>query len=601
MANAEGLPGTGPGAIAVMAVKLSSSSAPGARTTLWFREARWYTDLSVRQNPLGDNAIFQAGSVIPAEDGGIVFSLDSPHGQPGGSVTTSLRISPPVGVARMEGFLAFDADTLLFPSLSVAPSLSGWSEEVQYGVGQIHFILTGPTELSGADPIQIASCTWALSQQAVPGSETVIAASDPQSKNLQDFRYVSLNQSGKVLIDSPAPTPTPGPLLVKDWISYWSGWCNGMLMDTKPLSIQPFALAISLRVGLVSLLCVLISSNCRAQDRVFSLMDSAALPGTQLQVEIRLSELQGFAGGDFTLGFDTTVVSVLDVNKTPVTSDFLVSYGVSPTGRVSISMAAGEGLAMSGAGTIATLELQVAGNAASGTLSVLSVRTARWYDELSVRHTLFGDNNLLAIDAAAPANEPLTLAIGDEGGHAGNVVNLPLTISMGHSAGKVSGDITFNPVLLSFVDLQLSSSFAGWASQLLTGAGTLHFLLTGSTECVDPHNVVIGTVSFTIAESVEPGTTEVGMTGTTISNLEGLSYSHLSSGGTLQVSGPEEPTPSLTLTPSATPTLTPVIDELHPADFNGDSTVDQTDLLLFLEIWRQEVTRPWNNTHLPDW
>jgi hypothetical protein len=220
MASSEGLPATGPGAIALITVELSSSSVPSARTTLWFREARWYTELSVRQNPFGDNAIFQAGSVIPTEDGGIVFSLDSPHGLPGGSVTTSLRISLPVGVARIEGFLAFDANTLLFPSLSLAPSLSGWSKEVQYGVGQIHFILTGPTELSGADPIQIVSCTWDLSQEVVPGSEIVIATSNPQSKNQQDFRYVSLNQSGRVLVDGPVPTPTPGPLLVKDWNSY---------------------------------------------------------------------------------------------------------------------------------------------------------------------------------------------------------------------------------------------------------------------------------------------------------------------------------------------------------------------------------------------
>jgi hypothetical protein len=213
---------------------------------------------------------------------------------------------------------------------------------------------------------------------------------------------------------------------------------------------------------------------------------------------------------------------------------------------------------------------------------------------MSVRHTLLGDNGLLAIDAASPANEPLTLAIGDEGGDAGNVVNLPLTLSMGHSAGRVSGDITFDPLLLSFVDLELTPLFAEWSSQVLLGTGTLHFSLSGSTECVDPLNVEIGTASFSIAENAEPGTTHVGLTGTTISNLEGLSYSHLESGGTIQVAGPAEPTSSPTPSPTSvsTPTPTPTQGELHPADFNGDKTVNSTDLHLFLDAWRQEVTRP---------
>jgi hypothetical protein len=326
-------------------------------------------------------------------------------------------------------------------------------------------------------------------------------------------------------------------------------------------------------------------------------MDAAALPAHQLQVEIRLSELQGFAGGDFTLGFDPTMISVLDVNKTATTDDFMLVHGVPSNGRVSISMAAAEGLVMSGGGTIATLELQVAGNAAMGTLSVISVRTARWYDELSVRHSLLGDNALLTINTSAPANAPLTLAIGNGEGHAGSVVYLPLTLSMGHSAGKMSGDISFDLLSLSFLNLQLSSAFIGWTAQVQLGAGTLHFNLVSNKECVEPGSVEIGTVAFSIVGGVASGTSlPVGLTGTTISNLEGLSYSHYESAGTILVSIPVEPTstptPSPTATATATATPTDIIDNAHPADFNGDGTVDQADLHLFLETWQQEVNRP---------
>ncbi len=332
-----------------------------------------------------------------------------------------------------------------------------------------------------------------------------------------------------------------------------------------------------------------------AQDRVFSIKDSATLPGAQLQIELCLSELQDFAGGDFRISFDPAVISIVNVNKAAATSNFILTYGVPSTGRVSISMAAAEGLVVSGEGTIAILKLQLSGNAVTGTVSVLSVRTARWYDEMSVRHTFLGDNGLLAVDTIPPGNDPLTLALGNDEGEAGGVVNLPLTLSMGHSAGKVSGDITFNPALFSFVDLQFSSLFAGWTSQVQVGTGTLHFNLSSAMECSDPQAVEMGTVAFSISGEAESGTTiPVELTGTTISNLEGLAYSHLVSGGTIQVTTPVEPTSTPSPSPSATTTPTPTAttDELHPADFNGDRTVDQADLLLFLKTWHLEVTRP---------
>jgi hypothetical protein len=199
------------------------------------------------------------------------------------------------------------------------------------------------------------------------------------------------------------------------------------------------------------------------------------------------------------------------------------------------------------------------------------------------------------VDQDPLGDDPLTLELGNGEGDAGNVAHLQLTLSMGHSAGQVSGDLTFDPLLLSFEDFELSSTFAGWTSQVLAGTGTLHVDLRSSTECLDPLNVEIGTVAFSIAAGAVSGSgIPVGVTATTISNLEGLSYSHLNSGGAIQVTGPAEPTPTPTADPTttSTPTPTATIDEVHPADFDGDRTVDQADLLLFLETWRQETNRP---------
>lgn len=232
MASAEGLTAGGPGAIATVTVEMASNSEMGARTALLYRGARWYTELSARQNLLGDNAVFEAGTVTPAEDGGIVFFLDPCHGQPGNIISSGVWVSLPAGVARMEGTLTYDTDTLLSPSLVEAPELTGWSQVVQYESGQIHFIFSGATELSGPDPIQIASCTWMISPDAVLGSQSDIAVNDPQATNLGDFGYLCLGQPNIVAVDVPVPTPTPTatftptatptpePLLVNSWEEY---------------------------------------------------------------------------------------------------------------------------------------------------------------------------------------------------------------------------------------------------------------------------------------------------------------------------------------------------------------------------------------------
>ena len=214
IASAEGLTPGGPGAIATVTVEMASSSMVGTRTALWLSEARWYNDLSVRQRLLGDNAVVEAGLNIPAEDGGIVFSLDSCHGQPGNSITSGVWTSLPAGVARMEAILTYDAVTLLSPSLVLAPSLMGWSKEVHYSSGQIHFIFSGTTELRGPDPIQIASCTWTISPDAVSESESDIAVSNTQASNLDDFGYMCLDGANTVIVDPPVP------LLVNHWEEY---------------------------------------------------------------------------------------------------------------------------------------------------------------------------------------------------------------------------------------------------------------------------------------------------------------------------------------------------------------------------------------------
>ncbi len=222
MASADGLTSQGSGSIALITLALTQNLPTGTRITLCFREARWYNESSIRQSLLGDNSVFQAGTVCPPEDGGIVFYGGLSYGLPGSKVTSDLWISLPVGVARLEGTLMYDPQFLL-PDLSqLVPALTGWSQFIQQDDGQIHFVFSGSNELSGADPIQIASWSWLISPEMETGSSTDILFGNTKTENLLGFRYSSQGQSGRVIADTPQPTvtPTPGPLLVNSWVDY---------------------------------------------------------------------------------------------------------------------------------------------------------------------------------------------------------------------------------------------------------------------------------------------------------------------------------------------------------------------------------------------
>ncbi|MCA9413485.1 MAG: hypothetical protein KC944_19885, partial [Candidatus Omnitrophica bacterium] len=139
--------------------------------------------------------------------------------------------------------------------------------------------------------------------------------------------------------------------------------------------------------------------------------NGAATPGQSVQVPLILSNPSDFAGGDFVLSFDPTVLSILDVDRTDITDDFLVAHGDPGVGLFSISMAAAEGLNDSASGAIALLTIQADVGADEGTLSPIILREARWYDESSIRHEFLGDNAVIRVGSTMPEDLPLTLSL----------------------------------------------------------------------------------------------------------------------------------------------------------------------------------------------
>lgn len=340
-----------------------------------------------------------------------------------------------------------------------------------------------------------------------------------------------------------------------------------------------------------SLLLVLLAASAGAEDRIVRLSAAAALPGQTADVQLVLSELEAFAGGDFAVAFDPAVVSVVGAGRTEATGDFLLVSGEPSPGRATLSMAGVQGLAATGEGAIAILTLRAADGAAPGTQVPLTVRAARWYDEESVRHELLGDHAVFEVGTAVPADEPLRLSLGDAAGIPSAPVSVPLVLNIGQDAAAIGARIEFDPALLADATVTAGPSLAGWTinTQIDEGAGAIVLSLQDFEELAGLVPVEIARCNFVIAPDASSGTTAIRLAEATVRNREAFRFAlALESGQVESLPNAETPTPIPTETP--TPSETP--GPQHSADFDGDGVIDCSDLLRLLDDWHQQGETP---------
>ena len=330
-----------------------------------------------------------------------------------------------------------------------------------------------------------------------------------------------------------------------------------------------------------------------AQERIVRIANGAALPGQATQVAITLSSLADFAGGDFVLRYDPAAISILDVDRAASTDEFLLVDGAPGTGLLSVSMAAGEGLTETGPGAIVLVTIQSNPLASPGTLTPIVIREARWYDELSVRHGFIGDNGLFRVGSDSPEEASLTLSVSSSGTGPGENVTVFLSISIPEGIGKVAGDLSFDPAILENPALQPVGSASDWQSTVVPGNGEVHFEFAGTAEMegTAPHDFV--ECIFTVSDSALPGArSDLSLSGLQAGNLEDFPYAIIGVAGEIEVTGNlDTPTPRPSPT-AAEPTPTGSPSPFLPADFDRDGEVTETDLIRFLETWRQEATTP---------
>jgi len=238
-----------------------------------------------------------------------------------------------------------------------------------------------------------------------------------------------------------------------------------------------------------------------ATERIVELTHGAAPPGSQTQIELRISDLAGFAGGDFRLMFDPAAIALDNAQLALATSGFFIADDLPEPGVFAVSLASVEGLATSGEGAIVTLTVSSLPTAPPGTLVPIVFLLARWYDEDSVRYRLLADNGLFLVGASAPPDEDLVLSVGSNSGVPSQTVYVPLTVSMAEGIAEVSGELEFDLNILESALLVPTSPIGGWQQEIQYSDGRISFDLSGDEGLHGLGPVQLGWFSFRVSPS----------------------------------------------------------------------------------------------------
>ncbi|MCB9767568.1 MAG: hypothetical protein H6752_05175 [Candidatus Omnitrophica bacterium] len=278
------------------------------------------------------------------------------------------------------------------------------------------------------------------------------------------------------------------------------------------------------KLALIIPVCLL-ADPVIALDRIVEITNGAAIPLQQTVIEIRLSDIESFAGGDFRLDYDPTLLSIDDIQPASSTSSFLMAYDFPETGMLAVSLASVEGLATSGEAAILQIALSPLSSATVGTVTPIVFHLARWYDENSVRYRLLADNALFSVGDTPPHEELLAVEVGSDSGFPRGFVRVPLSISMGAGIGEVSGEIHFDPATLKSRGFVPTLELVGWSTSIQPRVESLAFSLRGDREFLGIDRVDLGWFDFEVSAISSIGTAiPVDLQDTEARSLEGCPF-----------------------------------------------------------------------------
>jgi predicted GH43/DUF377 family glycosyl hydrolase len=152
-------------------------------------------------------------------------------------------------------------------------------------------------------------------------------------------------------------------------------------------------------------------------DRILTTGKTAWVAGDTVQVPVLLSESYDVAGIDFTLSYDTAVLTFASIDTTSLTSVFLVASNETAPGTLAVAMAAPYPLSISGeSATVAVMDFVIAPDATIGTITpvrftagmALEVST----EDGSIMVTWPGDLNFDGMISSGDAVVTLRICVG---------------------------------------------------------------------------------------------------------------------------------------------------------------------------------------------
>jgi predicted GH43/DUF377 family glycosyl hydrolase len=158
-------------------------------------------------------------------------------------------------------------------------------------------------------------------------------------------------------------------------------------------------------------------------DRVLSIPRAAWVPGDTVHVPVLLSESYDVAGIDFTLSYDTAILTFDWIDTTSLTSAFLMASNETAPGTLAVAMAAPWPLSISSEAAVATMDFAISADAAVGTstpihfLSAALADTSGYALEVSTRDgsvlvTWPGDLNFDGLISSGDAVVTLRICVG---------------------------------------------------------------------------------------------------------------------------------------------------------------------------------------------
>jgi len=317
---------------------------------------------------------------------------------------------------------------------------------------------------------------------------------------------------------------------------------------------------------------------CFAIERLIQVTNGAAQPGEETAIFLKMNEGQLYAGGNFWIDYNPQALSIVDVQKTALTTDFILTKGFPKPGRLSIAMASTEGLAAAANADLAIIKIQVLAGAPANSLLSMTFVDAYWFDENSVRHTYLGDNGLVFAGNTVPSETPLQLQVGSDEAEAGTTAALSMTLSLAEGASSVRGTLHFDPSLLLNPTLSLAGDLPGWQESHSVSNERLTFALSGTANLAGTGERILAECEFDVSSSAGAGThIAVELEQPAVANVNDFGFYVEPVHGEILIADP-------TAQPTATPT--PRTNSL--ADFNTDGQVDERDLMEFVSTWHQE-------------